>query len=324
MRALCAAGVLVAGLLMAGCSNAGQDRVLGVEATGIIHGLVYFDRNGDGAFGAGDTIVTGVGISLIATGTFDTIARVKSDTAGAFRFATVPVGNVTVAVDSTVLVTQGIHLLKVSAPSVLVTPGDSFSIRVAAGYPQVSVAQARGLAIGAKVFVLGVALNQQPAFGDSTVHIADTAMALIVTRVRALVAVGDSVRWLATRGTRNGQPTLDNPTVLTLATGANTPLHAVTSAVAGSASAGTLDAALANVAHAKVLDTATVSGSRQLTVNDNSGPLTVQLDSVAGFFGPFVTGDTVGATVTVTGVLVSNGAGAWVLLPRFPSDVIGR
>ena len=324
MRVTGAVSVLVAGVLAASCSNAGQDRVLGVAAAGTITGLVYFDRNGDGAFDAGDTIVAGVGVSLIGAGTVDTIAHVKSDTAGAFRFVNVPVGTITVAVDSTVLATQGIHLLQVSAPSVSVTPGDSVSIRVTAGYRQMSIAQARALAIGAKVFVLGVALNPQPAFGDSTVHIADTATAVIVTRVRALVAVGDSVRWLATRGTRNGQPTLDNPTVFTLATGANTPPHAVTSAVAGNASTGTLDAALVNVAHAKVLDTATVSGNRQLTINDSSGPLAVQLDVVAGFFGPFVAGDTVGATVTVTGVLVSNGAGAWVLLPRFPGDVVGR
>lgn len=43
-------GVAIAlgAVLLGSCSNAGQDRVLGVPGAGVITGLVYFDRN-DGA-----------------------------------------------------------------------------------------------------------------------------------------------------------------------------------------------------------------------------------------------------------------------------------
>src|SRR2546428_903430 len=157
-----------------------------------------------------------------------------------------------------------------------VTPGDSFVIRIAISFPQVTVTQARALPVGKKVFVVGVALNDVVAFGDSTVHLADTAAAILVTGVRTPVFVGDSVRMLGTRRTRSGQPTLDSPAVFTLALGAATPARQVGTALAASADTGRLDAALAKVVGAMVQDTATVAGNRQLTVTDGSGPLVVQ------------------------------------------------
>ncbi|HXQ28123.1 MAG TPA: hypothetical protein VN848_02540 [Gemmatimonadales bacterium] len=307
---------------LGGCSNAGQDRILAVQGTGIVNGFLYFDRNGDGSYDAGDTVLTGVAVHLIVSGTVDTVGSAKSDTAGLVRFALVPAGPVTFTVDSTTLPVGGLHVLNISAPSLVIAPGDSFGVRVRASYLQLGVPQARTVAAGTKVFVVGVALNPANVFGDSTVHMADTLAAILVTRVRGLVSVGDSIRWLAVRSTRNGQPTLDNPTLYPLGQAAATPALPVAAAVAAAAQGGAIDAALVQLTRVTVADTATVAGNLHLTVKDNSGTCTVQLDTVAGFRGFGLAADTVGDTLNVTGVLSPNGSGAWIVLPRSTADVV--
>ncbi len=260
-------------------------------------------------------------VHLIAGNTSDTVASAKSDTIGTVHFVGVPAGPITFAVDSTTLPAGGLHVLAISPPTVTVIPGDTLGVQVRVSYLQLSVPQARSVAVGTKAFVVGVALNQADIFGDSTVHIADTLAAILVTRVRALVAVGDSLRWLAVRSSRNGEPTLDNPTLFLLGQGAATPSTAVTSAVAGTAQGGALDATLVQLTDVTVDDTATVSGNLHLTVNDGSGACTVQLDAVAGFLGFGLAGDTIGAALDVTGVLAPTGTGTWFLLPRSVTDV---
>ena len=309
----------------AACQNAGQDRVLGVQATGIIKGLVYFDRDGNHIPDAADTVLAGIGTRLIVSGAQDTIGRAVSDTAGLVRFGAVPVGTVVLSVDATTIPGDSLQVTRIDVPTIRVTPGDSFVVRIAVSYPEVTVAQARALAIGKKVFVTGIALNNAVTFGDSTVHFADTSGAILATGFRTpFVFTGDSDRVLGTRQTRNSQPTLDHPTVFTLAVGAAPPLHQTSTVLAASANGGPLDAALVRVVATRVLDTATAAGNRRLTVNDGSGPLVIQLDTIAGFRGAALAADTVGARLDATGLLAATGAGTWFLLPRTPSDLIAR
>ena len=310
--------------LLGSCLNAGQDRVLAIQATGIIKGLVYFDRDGNGVPDAADTALSGVTVRLIVSGTQDTVARAVSDTGGLLRFDGVPIGTIVVAVDSTTIPTDSLRITRIDVSTVKVTPGDSFAVRVAVSFPQLDVTNARTYALGKKVFVVGVALNNVSAFGDSTVHLADTTAAILLTGVRPLVAAGDSVRVLGTRRTRSGQPTLANPTIVGLSVGAATPSHQVTTALAAQADSGRIDAALASIVGATVQDTATVAGNRRLTVTDGSGPLTMQLDTIAGFRGAALALDTLGATLDAVGVLVPSGVGTWLLLPRARADVVVR
>jgi len=306
------------------CQNAGQDRVLGIQATGVIKGVVYLDRDGNRVLGAADTALKGVGVRVIVSGTHDTVGRGASDTAGLFRFPGIPVGNVVVAVDTTTIAGDSLHVISIDVPSLTVTPGDSFNLRVTVSYLQLTVAQARGAAAGTKVFVTGVALNPSQAFGDSTVRLRDTSGTILLTRVRFAVQTGDSVRWLATRLTLNGQPTLDSPAGFGLGTGAATPARQVSTAVAASADSGRSDAALVRVPGTHVTDTATVAGNRRLTVTDGSGPLVVELDTIAGFRGSALAADTVGGKLDLTGVLAPVGGTTWHLLPRSPSDVVPK
>lgn len=323
MRAALRVALAAGAALGAACSNAGQDRVLGVQASGVIRGLAYVDRNGDHSFDMGDTALAGLRVRLIITGTADTVARALSDSLGVFRFSNVPVGTVVVAIDSTSLPGDSLVIAAIDVPVASVTPNDSVLVHVRVGYPELSIAAARTQPVGKRVFVAGITTTNSFTFGDSTLRLADVTAAILLTRVKAAVLAGDSGRFLATLGTRNGQPTLDSPT-LYLVSLASAPVRLVSTAGAATADTAKLDAALISVAKALVKDTATVAGNRHLTVDDGSGPLVVQLDTVAGFRAGALNPDTVGATLTVTGVLAPMGSGAWLLLPRSPSDVVAK
>ena len=70
---------MVVAILLAGCANAGSDRVVAVKQTGTVQGRVSFDVNGSGAFEQGtDTGLAQIGIRLVARGTRDTTARGSS------------------------------------------------------------------------------------------------------------------------------------------------------------------------------------------------------------------------------------------------------
>jgi hypothetical protein len=191
---------------------------------------------------------------------------------------------------------------------------------------------ARALPVGKKVFVLGYALTARfpggppsGTFGDTTVHFADTSAAVRGTAVRSTTVLpGDSVRILGTRSTRDGQPTLNDVTVLVLGSLTQQPQRRLSTSLAASADIGRADAALVQLDTAQILDTATVATpygpSRRLTVSDGSGPLEVRLDSIVGFSGVVMAKDTIGARIVAKGVLVPTGTGTWRLKPRSTVD----
>ena len=186
--------------------------------------------------------------------------------------------------------------------------------------PVISIAKARTLAAGQRVVIVGVALNGSTTFSDSTVHLADTSGAIRLTRLRATVAAGDSVRVKATTASRAGEATLDAGTAVALGQGLFPTAPTLTTAVAATAAGGTRDAQLVVVNNATISDTATVLGNFRLTVSDGSGNLEVLLDQRAGFVVPglFVPA----SRFNIVGVLVPTGTGAWRLKPRSAADLI--
>ncbi|MGA2382675.1 MAG: carboxypeptidase-like regulatory domain-containing protein [Gemmatimonadales bacterium] len=185
--------------------------------------------------------------------------------------------------------------------------------------PVISIAKARTLAGGQRVVVVGVALNGSTTFSDSTVHLADTSGAIRLTRLRATVAAGDSVRVRATTASRAGQPTLDAGTTTALGQGLFPTAPTLTTATAATAAGGTRDAQLVVVNNATITDTATVLGSYKLTVSDGSGSLEVLLDQRAGFVVPglFVPSN----KFNIVGVLAPTGTGSSRLKPRSATDL---
>jgi hypothetical protein len=161
------------------------------------------------------------------------------------------------------------------------------------------------------------------SFRDTTSHLADTSGQLRMTRVMLRAgltgnAPGDSVSALGTSSMRAGQPTLDLALISRFGSRPPPIPFAVTTMAASTASGGTLDAALVQVIGALVSDSITVAPDFQVTASDGTGPIVIILDANQPFarnqFRP-------GRSLNVTGVLVPNGAGAWILKPRATSDV---
>lgn len=316
------------------CDNAGAGRVLAIGSSGIVKGLVYFDRNGNRVADGADTALRQVRVRLIATGTFDTTVSVLTDTAGGFRVPSVPIGTYTVRVDSTTI-PDSVQLVQLSPAQVAVTPGDSVIITATVSFPLLSVRAARLLPAGRKVFVQGIVVSPRPAFGDTTAHLADTSRAIRFTRVRANPAagIGDSVRALGVLAARDGQPVLDDVAFFALGASGGIAPAVRTAAVARTAESGALDAALVFVGGVIIVDTATVTGSGsppnqdyRLIVDDTpadtAGRLELLLDGHTGFAGAVLAPLRPDSVVNVSGVLVPATGGRWRLKPRQLADVV--
>jgi hypothetical protein len=308
----------VGGVVVAACTTTGDERVLGIEATGFVGGLVYWDVNGNREFDVPDVSVGGVLVSLQVSEVGGVVTVALSDPAGQFQMRDVPVGRYHVGVDTTTLGDTA-KVVRIDTSVVELAPEDSVAVAVAVSFPIVTVAEARLLPVGESVFVVGIALMRSGDFGDTTVHVADTSGAIRVTRVRApALFPGDSARLRGRISTRDGQPTLDEASPFIISFGLDPQGSAVTTEEAANADGGRLDAALVVVADAVVNDTATVDNDFVATVDDGSGTVEVIFDGNVGFDLESIVPDTV---ISVKGVLVPSGVGVWALKPRSAADV---
>lgn len=320
-------GALAVAALVSACDNAGAYRTTGITATGIARGLVYFDANGSGRFDAGDGPVVGARLSLVTPVGRDTVVRLTTDAAGAFRVSGIPVGTYAVVLEAASL-GDSVEVMHLTGGPFTLRPNDSLSVEGVVGFPTLTAAAARAAAIGTRAFVTGVALHGRATFSDTLLHVVDTTGALRATRVRpSAVAAGDTVRLRGRIAERNGQRVLDDVTVSVIGQTFIPTAPIVTTQRASAADGGALDAALVRILDAVLSDTATVLGNLTLTVSDGSGDLTVLLDRVAdiAFRTPFAVGPLdPGARFDLVGVLVPAGGGTWLLRPRSVLDLTPR
>jgi hypothetical protein len=308
--------------VLAGCLGTGEDRVLSIDATGTVRGLVYFDGNGSRAFDEGDTPLALVGVRLVPFGTPDTIARAVSNLDGVFSIPRVPVGGYEIVVDPA-SVGDSVTVVELDPVVAFVQPDDSVTSLITISYESYTIEEARTRPFGEKIFVSGIALIDNDLFGDRTLHIADHTGAIRATRVQSsLILAGDSVRLLGEVGRHELKLVLDDVTTYLLAIAAAPRPDQITTATAAWADAGRLDAALVKVVNAEIMDTLTVGGDFQLTVDDGSGPAVVLLDSEV----PFSAKDAYvpGVFIDATGVLVPRTPGEWSLKPRSDADLVVR
>lgn len=313
-----AAAALAASALLA-CDEG--DGPTAIEATGTVVGAAWVDVNGNAIFDTQDMPAQGVRVLLRLPAGAVTVASAQAGPNGLFDFDA-PVGEYRAVVDPAT-VSDTLRLLRVDSADVTVSAGDTSVVLVGLAYPELSVAEARSADPDRRVMVDGVALNAWTTFGDSTVHVRGPGGALRAVRVLPSAAVaGDSVRLIGITGTLDGQPVLRNVFALVRASGGQSPAAvSVRTAVAAAADGGALDAELVQVHSAEILDlTTTSAGDSRLTVDDGSGPVGVILDRNIPFNLTFP-GPVVGSLVDVTGLLVPDGSGAWLLKPRANGDV---
>ena len=327
MRATRFLAPALAAVALASCDNAGAYRTVGITASGVARGLVFFDANGSNTFDAADSPLAGARVRLLLPIGNDTIVRATTGADGTFRVDGVPVGSYRVVVDGA-SVGDSAQIVRVTAGPLQLRPNDSVSVEAVASFPTRTAAQIRTATIGDRFFVSGVAIHGRANFSDTLIHVVDTSGALRATRVRpTTAAAGDSVRMRGRVAVRNGQRVLDDVTVYVLGSTFIPTAPVLSSLVASDADAGSRDGALVRVLDAVVSDTATVLGNLTLTVSDGSGDLTVVLDRVAdiAFRAPFAVGPLgAGARYDLTGVLVPTGTGTWVLRPRSALDLVPR
>jgi hypothetical protein len=137
-----------------------------------------------------------------------------------------------------------------------------------------------------------------------------------------IVAAGDSVRFLGRVGAANGQPVIQEAQATILQIASPPVAIRLTTGDAALAGGGGRDADLVRIVDGTIgTDTATVAGDYQFTVDDGSGPVRVVLDNDASLTRtPYVPG----VVMDATGVLVPDGAGAWLLKPRVNADLVAK
>lgn len=314
----CALGASAA---LGACENAGQDRVLEIEARGTVQGIVYLDRDGDLELNQQvDTLAAGVGISLVPRGGRQPVAATTSGQDGVFRFDAVPVGSYRVVVDNNSM-GDSLQVARIDDSEINVRPSGSTEVRVAISYRSVPIAEARNLPLGTKVFISGISLNALTTFGDSSIYVVDRSGAIRVVRIPSgQISAGDSVRVLGTISTRDGQRVINDGLVVVLARSDVPPPHAVSTAEARTADGGSLDAHLARITGATILSTETTpTQDLLLTVDDGSGVLEVLIAQSTNIS----TADlNTCAILHATGILSpAPGGSTWRLKPRSTTDV---
>ncbi len=211
---------------------------------------------------------------------------------------------------------QGV-LIPTNAGAWQIKPRMQSDITVAT--PLVTIQQAKSLPVGSEVVIAGVALNNLNSFDDESLHITDGAASIRATVIgTAVVFEGDSVLLRGTLSTEFGQRIITLVTVTRINNVGPPSRQLVTTAVAASAVGGLLDAALVQITRATISNRTQNAGVTTLTVNDVTGPLTVEIDFSTGI--PIGSLEP-GAEVTFAGVLVPIGTGAWKLKPRSPTDI---
>lgn len=322
-------GIILAVLVGAACTNAGERLTVPAQRIGGIQVLVYFDRDGTRSATSGDTVFAGARVALVAPGGNDTLRTAITNAQGLATFDSLPLGSYRIVIDR--------HALD---DSIGVVAGDTGTLRiinesdsirlgriVRLGYAEVSLAAARALPAGKRVVVRGVVTSPLQLFRDSSAFMTDSTGALRITGSRPRPGsvgnnFGDSVVVIGTTGQRLGQGVLQSGLFGTISVGL-APIPQLISVVdARTARNGALDAFLVQLSNVVIRDT--VASGPDFIVKvadpaDTSVKVSLLIDQLLSaprsIFAP-------GRTGTFRGVLVPVGDGTWVLKPRTGFDVV--
>ncbi len=313
---------LASSALLVACDQT-PSSIPGIDAEGTALGVVWLDRNGNGQLDGPDLPVSNVEVELAQRHGGNLQLTRSSGTGGEVVFDAVPVGDYLARVTDSAI-PDSLRLLRIDSANVTIAAGDTTGFLVGFTYPSLPIDSVRRQPAETRVFVEGIALNGWSTFADSTIHLRDNTGAIRAVRVPpAGVAIGDSIRLLGRVGTDAGQPVLTEVQTVILRPSVRSPEPVpVTAAEAAVAKAGTLDADLVHIDSAVVRDTILDSfGNITFVVEDGSGQARVLLDRHINF-GLFFPSGILGSILKITGILVPQGSGAWVVKPRSASDVV--
>ena len=329
LKTACALTLLIAA---AACEEPG-DKVLGIDARGVLRGAAFLDRDGDLTVSQPDAPFPRLRVTIVPANSNVTIATATTDSLGFFTVRDLPVGSYRVITDAgsagdTVSISKiqyGLLPGQTDTTHFTVIAADTASALVTLSYVTPKLIDVAKLPKGRRVSLNVTALNSLVTFGDSTLHLADSTGAIRAVDVKpANITIGDVLRVLATVGERDGKPALVDFTPINGRPGTLPTAIDITTAQAAAAG-GKLDANQVRVRNATVLDASSLAGGDVLfTVDDGSGPLQLLIDVNAGVTTPLPINR--GAQLDATGVLVplTDGSGKWRLKPRRGLDLSVR
>ncbi|HET9439603.1 MAG TPA: carboxypeptidase-like regulatory domain-containing protein [Longimicrobiales bacterium] len=322
MKSCKSVALLLSAAALLAC-EADSDGVFTIDATGHLNGLVYIDRNANGELELIDAPARGVGVTLVTPGSQQVIAGATTDANGEYEFPNVPVGRYSLMVQTASL-GDSLQFASIDSATITVAANDTATAIIAVGYQQIPIARLFTVTEGRRVIIEGVALNALSAFGDSTLHVADTSGVLRALRVvaPATIQAGDTVRLLGAVTVTQTSTTIADATAFRVA---QAPLTRTPVLLSTAAAATANDLALAfdlvRIDSATIVSRQILPGNElQLNVDDGSGIATVVLDP-SGQFGS-QPNMVEGALLDATGLLVPTQDGTgWILKPRNAQDV---
>ena len=321
-------GAFLAALLSAvagGCRDSGSKDVLTIEALGAVTGQLRFDANGNGEAGQTDPPLEGWTFRLDQPAGGTVVSDV-TDSAGAVVFPEVPVGRLIPALSETEMADTLIPIASTFSAFTL-SADEEVTIAPLVTLPFYSVAEARELPPEKPLFVEGVALNGFPTSTERDLHLRNGNSFIRVLSVDSgSVAVGDTVRVRGRTAVSQGVPFLDGTVVYRLGTTSPPPVAVpLGTGEAAGARGGSLDAALASVPEAVILEVRDEGDAGvRMVVDDGSGPVTIHLRAFLNVDPGAIDPETQ-RLVRATGLLVptqSGGAVAWELQPRVAFEVV--
>ncbi len=314
-------GLALAALGVWGCSN---DEPFGPLPPGLAQVTVtaYYDLDGNPGRGGGDTPAPGLRLQVVLPGSETAVASGTADGEGQIALVDIPVGTYQLRIDPTYL-GDTLVVAQIDTARLTLQPGDVVSVEVGVTSPTVSVAQARDLGAGRRVWLEGLALNRRFSSIDGALHVLEsTGSAMrVVLPAAGPGAAGDSVRVLGVTAGTGARRFLAEGFVSIVASDVRAVVpRSVTVDEARTAGGGALDALLLVISSGTVSDAIDIPFvGTQVTVTDGADEVTVTLLSQNGFGVPPEVGSEVEA---VAGVLVPvAGSSDWQIVPRGPGDV---
>jgi len=301
------------------CSEETGVTPLVVDGTARITGQLFLDANGSGVFESGfDDVVASALLRLRLAASGSILGETQTDAQGLFDFESIPVGTLRLEVDS-ILLGDSLVARFEQSDTFSVAAGDSLGFQVGVGAPERSIPEIRSLPPDEPVFTSGIALNDWTELGGS-IHLESDSSFLRVTGVPAVeVGVGDSIRVSGRTSTAQGIVFLVGGRAFSLEQDARpvTP-WAVTTAQAGTAQGGDLEAALVVMSQVTVTSNSAVAGGFIVEGTDGTSEVSIRIRDTTGIDPAEVPVGTV--FPSVVGVLVPSGPGVWEVVPRSRDD----
>jgi hypothetical protein len=324
VRRLVAASAAALTVLIAAACEDSPEFSVGLAGTGTILLQAFYDYDGQPGPGGADDVAPGLRFEVLLPGSNTTVASGVTDGAGLAALALIPTGTYELRVDPDYL-TDTLELAWIDTTAVSFTPGDSVALRVGVTPPTRSIADARALPEGRRVWVEGMVLNSRANSIDGAVHMRASEGGALRARFPAATsgAPGDSARILGVAVGQGSRRYLGDGLLRVVASAVRPILPVVVSlADAPGAGGGALDAELVVIQEGTVTDAATIPFVGQVvTISAGGANLEVvflEQNGLGGFM--VVPGMPV---VSVSGVLVPdpNNLGRWQLVPRGGADI---